>query len=186
MFLAKCGCEHKEDFGVEDNVNAERNPRLRLNGGTSLVNANGAGLHILLVEDDLDAAKRLVILLRCYGHRVQVALDGPSACQAALSKPPDVVLLDLAVPGMDGWEVARRLQEPTWEKKPFLIALTDCGTEADRPRCLESGIDLYLVKPVEPGFLRRVLERFRRVIMPTDAQPGEGTTGNYSGAGLYS
>jgi len=92
--------------------------------------------------------------------RVQVASDGPSACQAALNKLPDVVLLDLALPGMDGWEVAKRLRGRTWEKKPFLIALTGYGGEEDRRRSLEAGIDLHLVKPVEPDFLRRVLERF--------------------------
>ena len=90
---------------------------------TSLPNGNG-GLRILVVEDDPEMAASNALLLHYYGHRVQVASDGPSACQAALNMLPDVVLLDLGLPGMDGWEIARRLQEPVWEKVPFLIALT--------------------------------------------------------------
>ena len=86
---------------------------LRLNAETHLTNPNGGRLHILVVEDDRDTAESMAILLRCYGHRVQVASDGSAACQVALSKPPDVVLLDLVLPGTDGWEVARRFQEPT-------------------------------------------------------------------------
>ena len=88
--------------------------------------------------------------------------------QAALGKAPDVVFLDLALPGMDGWEVARRLQEPTWDKKPFLIALTGFGGEEDHRRSLEAGIDLHLVKPVDPDFLEQLLERSCRIISNPD------------------
>jgi CheY-like chemotaxis protein len=130
---------------------------------------DGGGLHILLVEDDLDTSESTALFLRECGHRVQVACDGPAACQAAVSQPPDVVLLDLALPGMDGWEVARRLQEPTWEKKPLLIAVTGHVRTEDHRRSLDAGIDLHLAKPVDPGCLRRLLARFYRIIMPTRA-----------------
>jgi CheY-like chemotaxis protein len=132
-------------------------------------NGNGSGLHILVVEDDPNTAECMAFLLRSCGHRVEIASDGPSACQAARSNLPDVVLLDLGLPGMDGWQVARRFQEPTWAKKPFLIALTGHGSEEDRRRSLVCGIDLHLVKPLDPECLRQVLERFHRIIMPREA-----------------
>jgi two-component system CheB/CheR fusion protein len=119
----------------------------------------------------------MAFLLRYYGHRVEIALDGPSACQAARNKNPDVVLLDIALPGMDGWQVARHFQESSSEKKPFLIALTGYGSEEDRRRSLEAGIDLHLVKPVDPDYLRRLLARFYRIVMPTVASSAAGTSG---------
>ena len=109
MVLAKCGSEHREDFGVEDNVKAKWNCLLRPNIGTHLTNSNGGGLHILIVEHDLGTAENRALLLRCYGHQVRVASTGFSACQAALHQPPDVVLLELALPDVDGWEVVRAL-----------------------------------------------------------------------------
>lgn len=133
------------------------------------------GLHILVVEDDSDTAELMASLLRLDGHRAEIALDGPSACRAARNKPPDVVLLDLALPGMDGWQVARRFQEPSSEKKPLLIALTGHGSEDDRRRSLESGIDLHLVKPLDPNFLRRVLARFYRILVPGEASSAHET-----------
>jgi CheY-like chemotaxis protein len=138
---------------------------------------NGGGLYVLVVEDDPDAAQSTALLLRCFGHRVQIAADGPAACQAALCEPPDVVLLDIGLPGMDGWDVARHMQEPTWAKKPFLIAFTGCGGEHDRRRSQEVGIDLHLSKPVDPDFLRQVLERFLRVILPAEASSVTETNG---------
>jgi CheY-like chemotaxis protein len=153
----------------EADVNAEPPHDLHQNPRTLLPHDNGSGLHILVVEDDRDTAASTAYLLRSYGYRVQVASDGPSACQAARGNPPDVVLLDLALPGMDGWEVSRRMQEQTGEKKPFLIAVTGYGAEADRRRSRENGIHLHLVKPVDPGFLQQVLGRFSRIFLPTDA-----------------
>jgi CheY-like chemotaxis protein len=91
-------------------VKADRDHVPCLNAPTPPPNGDGGGLHVLIVDDDRDTAECTALLLRGFGHRVQVACDGPSACQAAVSKPPDVVLLDLTLPGIDGWEVARRLQ----------------------------------------------------------------------------
>jgi DNA-binding response OmpR family regulator len=170
MVLAWCGSEQREDFGVEVNVKSKRNSLLRLDAGTSLTNPNLGGLHILIVDDDRDIAESMAILVWDQGHRVQIASDGPSACLAALRNPPDVVLLDLVLPGMDGWEVARRFQDAKWVKKPFLIAFTSYDREEERSRSLESGIDLHLVKPVDPDFLRRVLERFQQVILPATTE----------------
>jgi CheY-like chemotaxis protein len=150
-------------------VKAEQGHRLRLPPRMPSTDSHGGGLDILIVEDDPDTAHSTALLLRCFGHQARVAVDGPSACQAARSKPPDVVLLDLALPGMDGWEVARRLRGPAWDKKPLFIAVTGYGGEEDRRRSLEAGIDLHLEKPVDPDYLRRLLAKFHRILMPAVA-----------------
>jgi CheY-like chemotaxis protein len=121
-------------------------------------------LRILVVASDPDASANLTSLLHRFGHRVEVASEWLAAWQAALREAPDVVLLDLAMSGIDAWEVARRLQAPAWEKKPFLIALAGCAGAADRRRSLEAGIDLHLVKPVNPDTLQRLLRRFEAII----------------------
>jgi len=84
-----------------------------------------------------------------------------------------VVLLEIRLPGMNGWDVARQLQPQAAGKRPFCIAFTSFGTEADRRRSAEVGIDLHLEKPVDLGFLRRLLRRFQRIILPTETIPQE-------------
>jgi two-component system OmpR family response regulator len=120
------------------------------------------GLHILVVEDDPDCARSLALLLERFGHGTSVAPDGPSALAEARVHPPDVVLLDLALPGMDGYEVARRLHQGEGRKPPFVIALS--GFPDDAARRAEAGIDLHLLKPADPEELAAMLERFRRVV----------------------
>jgi CheY-like chemotaxis protein len=123
------------------------------------------GLHVLVVEDDADSAMSLARFLRRLGHEVEVAPDGQAAIEAAQAHRPDVVLLDLGLPGLDGWEVARRLQGHPARKRPLLVALTGHDREADRRRSDEAGIDLHLAKPVDPEQLRRLLQRFQSVIL---------------------
>ena len=83
------------------------------------------GLRVLLVEDHADCAESMALLLSMHGHDVRVARDGQAALDEAVADQPDVVLLDIGLPGsMDGYEVAKRLQEQTVQKKPLLIALT--------------------------------------------------------------
>lgn len=122
------------------------------------------GLRVLVVEDDADFAGILAILLGIYGHEARVAANGPAALKEARERPPDVVLLDIGLPRMDGYEVARRLAELGGEKRPLLIAVTGYGREADRRRSAEAGIDLHLVKPVDPVVLQKVLSRFERIL----------------------
>jgi two-component system CheB/CheR fusion protein len=119
---------------------------------------------VLLVEDNPDSSWSLALLLGLDGHHVEAAADGPAALRAAGQAPPDVVLLDIGLPGMDGYEVARRLGEQATVKRPLLVAVTGFGTEEDRRRSREAGIDLHLTKPVDPGQLLRLLGRFRRII----------------------
>ncbi len=117
----------------------------------------GIRRRVLVVDDNVDAARTLAALLGSLGHQVTVAHDGPSALDAAREQPPDVVLLDLNMPGMDGVQLARELRRlPQLESVRF-AAVTGLGQEADRRRTREAGIDVHLVKPLSPEDLRRVL-----------------------------
>jgi CheY-like chemotaxis protein len=140
---------------------------------------NGTGLRVLLVEGDTESAECTSLLLQIDGHQIRVARNGQAALQMAQADPPDVLLLEIRLPGMNGWEVARRLQEQATKKKPFCIAFTTCGTEADRRRSEKAGIDLHLVKPEAPGYLRTVLRRFQNIISSDEAVQEETTKGPF-------
>jgi CheY-like chemotaxis protein len=135
-----------------------------LGGSASPADPGKTGLRILVVEDQADVAWLLTLVLRRDGHEVQLARDGPTALEAVQIAPPDVVLLDIGLPGMSGWEVARWVTEQPAEKRPLLVAITGYGEEEDRRRSEEAGIDLHLVKPVDPDELLGLLRRFYRVV----------------------
>jgi DNA-binding response OmpR family regulator len=120
-------------------------------------------LRVLVVEDDADTASTYRTLLQLQGMTVRTAPDGPSALATAKDFGPDVVLLDIGLPGGSGWQLALRLQAAE-EKPPFLIAVTGFGREADRRRSERVGIDLHLVKPVDPERLVGLLERFEKLV----------------------
>jgi CheY-like chemotaxis protein len=123
-------------------------------------------LYILTVEDDPDTSQNLACLLRREGHEVNIASDGPAALRSAQVQQPDVVLLDLGLPGMSGYDVARHLSHHQGAKRPLLIAVTGQAGAQDRHQAAEAGIDLQLVKPVDPSQLNEVLRRFERIILP--------------------
>jgi PAS domain S-box-containing protein len=110
---------------------------------------------VLVVDDNVDAADGLAMLLRAHGLEVQVAYRGAEAIALATSVRPDVVLLDLGLPDLPGEEVARRLRQDTRASTARFIAITGWGQEADRARTREAGFDLHLVKPVDPEVLLR-------------------------------
>jgi PAS domain S-box-containing protein len=113
---------------------------------------------VLVVDDNEDSADSLALLLELKGHEVRVALDGPAALATAHAFQPEVVLLDIGLPGMDGYEVARRLRaERAGEGGLLLVALTGYGQDEDRRRSREAGFDHHLVKPVDFDELTRVL-----------------------------
>ena len=116
-----------------------------------------SGRRLLVVDDNADVALSLAVLLRLYGHEVQVAHDGRSALQLAAAFRPDLVFLDIGMPGMDGYEVARRLRRTPGLEKVVLAALTGWGQQEDRRRTAEAGFDYHLVKPPEPKVLERLL-----------------------------
>jgi len=116
------------------------------------------GRKVLVVDDNVDAATTLGELLRVLGHEVRVTHDGAAALQAAEAFLPDVVLLDIGMPGMDGYEVARRLAALKKAGRPLrIVAVTGWGQEADRRQAVEAGFDTHLVKPVDLDALVKVL-----------------------------
>jgi two-component system CheB/CheR fusion protein len=116
-------------------------------------------VRVLVVEDSRDAAATLGLLLRGLGHDVQTAHDGPSALEAAQQHRPDVVLLDIGLPHMDGYEVARRLRQQPDMQAATLVAMTGFGQDEDRRRSFAAGFDHHLVKPVDPYELQKLLAR---------------------------
>jgi signal transduction histidine kinase/DNA-binding response OmpR family regulator len=118
---------------------------------------------VLLVDDNIDGARVLARLLRADGHRVDVAHDGSKALEIARSAPPDVVLLDIGLPGMDGYEVARRLREAGPSSRAMIVALTGYGQQSDRDRSREAGFDHHLVKPVDPDLVRELIAEHRHL-----------------------
>jgi two-component system OmpR family response regulator len=114
---------------------------------------------VLVVDDNKDAAESLAVVLRHEGHDVRVALDGAAALAAATAAVPEVVLLDLAMPGMDGYEVARRLRQRPDLAATRLVALTGFGSAEDHRKSGEAGFDQHLTKPVDPEALLDLLAR---------------------------
>jgi CheY-like chemotaxis protein len=122
----------------------------------------GAGLLVLVVEDEPDAAESMRQILTLYGYRAEVARDGSSAVALARQIRPDVVLLDIGLPGgMDGLKVARKIRELPDGRPPLLIAVTGRNQEEDRRRSESAGVHLHIVKPADPEVLRCLLARFR-------------------------
>ena len=104
---------------------------------------------ILIVDDNRDAAASLAMLLQLSGAQTETAYDGLAAIEAAARFGPDVILLDIGLPGLDGYEVAQRIRAEPWGGTVMLIALTGWGQAEDRERSKSAGFDVHLVKPVD-------------------------------------
>ncbi|MBC8118989.1 MAG: PAS domain-containing protein [Burkholderiaceae bacterium] len=122
--------------------------------GTTPANS-AARLRILVVDDNVDAADTLAELLRASGHGVQTEYDGVAAVDAARSHRPDVVLLDIGLPKLNGYDAARQIR--LHGARTMLVAVTGWGQDEDRRRSREAGFDHHLVKPVDPLMLERIL-----------------------------
>jgi PAS domain S-box-containing protein len=114
---------------------------------------------ILVVDDNADAARGIARLLKLLGHEVVTAEDGPSGMEAARTLRPDVILLDIGLPGMSGYEVASRLRREECGKDVLIIAISGYGQEEDRRRSREAGFDYHLVKPIDHDALVTLLSR---------------------------
>ena len=114
-------------------------------------------LRVLVVEDELVMAQSLAQFLRSWGHEAIVAGDAPGALSVVPTFEPEVVLLDIGLPSMNGYELARRLRRLPGMERCLLMALTGQGCEADPHRHKEAGIDFHFLKPVEPALLREVV-----------------------------
>jgi CheY-like chemotaxis protein len=121
--------------------------------------ASGSELRrVLVVDDDEVAAETLAVVLESWGHEVHVAHDGPAALQAAQAHPPDAVLLDIRLPGMDGYEVARQLRQHEGLDQTRLVGMTGHVEEEEQGRSEQAGFDQLLAKPVGSRALREALD----------------------------
>lgn len=116
-------------------------------------------LAVLIVEDLEDAALSMAELLILCGYSVRVALCGADALREAAAEMPDVVLLDIGLPDMNGWEVAEQLRRNSSDKQPFIAVLSGYGTDDDRTRSADAGCDIHLLKPADPLALTALLAR---------------------------
>ena len=150
-------------FTVRLPLTHERQEQLVLqNENDEQMPVRASGLRLLVVDDNKDAAISLAMLLRLQGHEVQLAHSGVSALELAPSFSPDVVFLDIGMPGMDGYEVARRLRTQPGLENVVLAALTGWGQQEDRRRTAEAGFNHHLVKPPEPKAIENVLAQLKR------------------------
>jgi CheY-like chemotaxis protein len=117
----------------------------------------GSSRRILVVEDSADSAEAMMLLLRELGHVVAVVRDGAAAMSAAQSFHPEVILLDIGLPGVDGYELARRFRQMPETSRARVIAVTGYGQPDDRARTAAAGFHMHLVKPVDPAKLSEAI-----------------------------
>ncbi len=154
--------------GSELIVRLPRLPRLQEPRANAAADSGGrqtgepqarAELKVLVVDDNNDSADSLAIWLELAGHQVRTAYDGPQALAAAEEFLPRVILLDIGMPGMSGYDVARRLRAQPATRDVLLLAMTGWGQDEDRRKSREAGFDEHLVKPVDPQLLKDLLAR---------------------------
>ena len=124
----------------------------------------GRGLHVLVVDDNRDAADSLCMLLRLWGYECRAAYDGAAGLQAACDYQPDCLLLDIAMPGLDGYTLARRVRAQPSLVRAKLIALTAYSDETHVRRSQEAGFDLHFVKPTDPLDMKRLMDKLSKVV----------------------
>jgi CheY-like chemotaxis protein len=121
-------------------------------------------LKVLVVEDNKDTAETLATILELWGHEVRLSFDGLGAIETAASFEPDIILSDIGLPGMNGYELARRLREQPSFGRVVLVAMSGYGQDEDKRRALESGFDHHIVKPPDLGALAELFGRVAQSI----------------------
>jgi CheY-like chemotaxis protein len=116
-----------------------------------------AGKRVLVVDDNIDAAESIAVFLRLEGHEVRTVSDGPQAVAIAQVFAPQVAVVDIGLPGMNGYEVARRLRLKGVEAPTLLIALTGYGQKEDRARSIDAGFHHHFVKPADPRVIQSAI-----------------------------
>jgi CheY-like chemotaxis protein len=124
----------------------------------AVANAPVASCRVLVADDLRDSADSLALLIELMGHAVEIAYDGEAALQAAEQFRPDIVLLDLGMPKLDGFEVSRRIRALPWGASVRLVAQSGWGQDEDRRRSAEAGFDHHLVKPIDPAALEALMQ----------------------------
>ena len=114
-------------------------------------------MRVLVVDDQPDMADCVALLVEALGHQARAVYDGDTALRIARSEAPDIMFVDIGMPGTNGYDVARQLRESADRPRIRLVALTGYGRDEDRRRALASGFDLHLTKPVSDATLRSVL-----------------------------
>jgi CheY-like chemotaxis protein len=122
------------------------------------VSAGMTKQRVLIVEDNQDAGEMYRILIELYGHEVLIADTGARGLEILKSAQPDIALVDIGLPGMDGYEVARRFRAEPNGNQVYLVALTGYGSTSDVARSRQAGFDLHLLKPVDPQELKSLLD----------------------------
>jgi CheY-like chemotaxis protein len=159
-------------IGVDDRMAAppQENEKEKAPGSPTTAEAAAAPTtsshRILIVDDNKDAADSMALLVETAGHSARTAYDGHQALDLASAFAPDVLLLDLGVPGLNGFEIARRIRRQPWGRRVALIAVTGWGQEQDRRRTKEAGFDAHLIKPVGTADLLSALRACARSALP--------------------
>jgi len=125
------------------------------------------GLNVLVIEDNADTADSVALALRLAGHVVRTASDGSTGLAAAGAHWPDVVLLDLGLPGyLTGYDVAHQFRQETGKRRPVIIAVTGHDQPDERKRSYETGIDYHFTQHADPAILAEILDRLQRLRAP--------------------
>jgi CheY-like chemotaxis protein len=142
---------------------------------------------VLVVDDNEAAANLLAVVVEKFGHEVRVAYDGQQAIAVADRFQPDVVLMDLGMPNLDGYGAARHIRQQPWGEDMMLVAVTGWGQDGHKQRAKEAGFDYHLVKPADPAQLRQLLAnakpRLNHHAAMSSAEPAMGTHASTSGRG---
>jgi two-component system CheB/CheR fusion protein len=138
-----------------------------------MVAPNRLPIRVLCVDDNHDAAESLALILNLLGMQAEVAYDGPSALAAAARFRPHACVSDINMPGMDGYELARRLRIWAGQKPLLLVAMTARTSEEDRQKSADAGFDLHLDKPADPAALVRTVVSYGTRLASKDAEMRE-------------
>jgi CheY-like chemotaxis protein len=123
----------------------------------AVLTGSKSGRRVLVIDDNIDAAESIAVFLRLEGHEVRTVSDGPQAVAIAQVFAPQVAVVDIGLPGMNGYEVARRLRLKGSGAPALLIALTGYGQKEDRARSTEAGFDHHFVKPADPRLIQAAI-----------------------------
>jgi len=157
------GAEFIVQLPAQQHVEAPEQAR-RLSSVPSGKDEQGGALRVLVIEDNEDTLELVQLWLRNLGHEVRGASDGQSGLELAISMRPDIALVDIGLPGLDGYEVARNVRSAEGGSELYMVAVTGYGRPEDRARALDAGFDAYIVKPLDIGGLKRTLQQGQRAL----------------------